>query len=51
MDGNEQRGLLLRVMALADPGVNEGLVVNQLAIQGARHNRRLFWCDGDTGCL
>jgi len=40
MDGNEQRGLRLRVIAFDDPAANDWLVVNQLAIQGPRHNRR-----------
>ena len=40
LDGNEQRGVRLRVIAFDDPAANDWLVVNQLAIQGPRHNRR-----------
>jgi type I restriction enzyme R subunit len=40
MDGNEQRGIRLRVIAFDDPAANDWLVVNQLAVQGPKHNRR-----------
>jgi len=40
MDGNEQRGIRLRVIAFDEPAANDWLVVNQLAVQGPKHNRR-----------
>jgi type I restriction enzyme R subunit len=39
MDGNEQRGIRLRVIAFDDPAANDWVVVNQLAVQGTKHNR------------
>ena len=40
LDGNEQVGLRLKVIGFDDPAANDWLVVNQLAIQGSKHNRR-----------
>jgi type I restriction enzyme R subunit len=40
MDGNQQVGIRLRVIGFDDPASNDWLVVNQLAIQGTKHNRR-----------
>jgi type I restriction enzyme R subunit len=40
MDGNQQVGIRLRVIGFDDPAANDWLVVNQLAIQGTKHNRR-----------
>ena len=40
MDGNQQIGIRLKVIGFDDPAVNDWLVVNQLAIQGTRYNRR-----------
>lgn len=40
MDGNQQVGIRLKVIGFDDPGANDWLVVNQLAIQGSKHNRR-----------
>lgn len=40
MDGNQQVGIRLKVIGFDDPAANDWLVVNQLAIQGSKHNRR-----------
>ncbi|MEB3271963.1 MAG: type I restriction endonuclease subunit R [Synechococcus sp.] len=40
MDGNQQVGIRLKVIGFDDPTSNDWLVVNQLAIQGSKHNRR-----------
>jgi type I restriction enzyme R subunit len=40
MDGNQQVGIRLKVIAFDDPAANDWLVVNQLAVQGTKHNRR-----------
>lgn len=40
LDGNQQTGVRLKVVSFDDPSVNDWLVVNQLAVQGGRHNRR-----------
>jgi type I restriction enzyme R subunit len=40
MDGNQQVGIRLKVIGFDDPASNDCLVVNQLAIQGTKHNRR-----------
>jgi type I restriction enzyme R subunit len=40
MDGNQQVGVRLKVIGFDDPASNDWLVVNQLAIQGTKHNRR-----------
>jgi type I restriction enzyme R subunit len=40
MDGNQQVGIRLRVIGFDAPATNDWLVVNQLAIQGNKHNRR-----------
>ena len=40
MDGNQQVGIRLKVIGFDDPASNDWLVVNQLAIQGSKHNRR-----------
>jgi type I restriction enzyme R subunit len=40
MDGNQQVGIRLKVIGFDDPTANDWLVVNQLAIQGTKHNRR-----------
>jgi type I restriction enzyme R subunit len=40
MDGNQQVGIRLKVIGFDDPASNDWLVVNQLAIQGTKHNRR-----------
>jgi len=40
MDGNQQVGVRLKVIGFDDPATNDWLVVNQLAIQGNKHNRR-----------
>jgi type I restriction enzyme R subunit len=40
MDGNQQVGIRLKVIGFDDPAANDWLVVNQLAIQGTKHNRR-----------
>lgn len=40
MDGTQEVGIRLRVIGFDDPTANDWLVVNQLAVQGAKHNRR-----------
>ena len=40
MDGNQQVGIRLKVIGFDDPAANDWLVVNQLAIQGSKYNRR-----------
>jgi type I restriction enzyme R subunit len=40
MEGGEQRGLRLKLIDYDDPGANDWLVVNQLAVQGSKFNRR-----------
>ena len=40
MDGNQEKGIRLKVIGFDDPKSNDWLVVNQLAIQGPKHNRR-----------
>jgi type I restriction enzyme R subunit len=40
LDGNQQVGIRLKVISFDDPAANDCLVLNQLAIQGAKHNRR-----------
>jgi len=40
MDGNQQVGIRLKVIGFDDPATNDWLVVNQLAIQGSKYNRR-----------
>jgi type I restriction enzyme R subunit len=40
MDGNQQVGIRLKVIGFDDPTANDWLVVNQLAIQGSKYNRR-----------
>jgi type I restriction enzyme R subunit len=40
MEGNEQVGIRLRLIGFDDPAANDWLVVNQLAIQGSKYNRR-----------
>ncbi|MFS6828342.1 type I restriction endonuclease subunit R [Cyanobium sp. ATX-6F1] len=40
MDGNQQVGIRLKVIGFDDPAANDWLAVNQLAIQGTKHNRR-----------
>lgn len=40
MDGTRQMGIRLKVMGFDDPAANNWLVVNQLAVQGNKHNRR-----------
>ncbi len=40
MAGSQQVGIRLRVIAFDNPDSNDWLVVNQLAVQGAKHNRR-----------
>jgi type I restriction enzyme R subunit len=40
MDGNQQVGIRLKVIGFDNPAANDWLVVNQLAIQGTKHNRR-----------
>jgi len=40
LDGNQQVGIRLKVIGFDDPAANDWLVVNQLAIQGSKHNRR-----------
>lgn len=40
MEGHQQVGLRLKIVAYDNPAANDWLVVNQLTIQGARHNRR-----------
>ena len=39
-EGNEQLGIRLRLIDFDDPKANDWLVVNQLAVQGSKHNRR-----------
>lgn len=39
-EGNEQLGIRLRLIDFDTPGANDWLVVNQLAIQGSKFNRR-----------
>jgi len=40
MDGNQQVGIRLKGIGFDNPAANDWLVVNQLAIQGTKHNRR-----------
>ena len=40
MEGNQQVGIRLRLIGFDDPAANDWLVVNQLAIQGSKYNRR-----------
>ena len=40
MDGKQEVGIRLKVIGFDDPAANDWLVVNQLAITGAKHNRR-----------
>ena len=40
MEGNQEVGIRLKVIEFDDPAANNCLVVNQLAVQGNRHNRR-----------
>jgi type I restriction enzyme R subunit len=40
MDGNQQVGIRLKVIGFDNSAANDWLVVNQLAIQGTKHNRR-----------
>jgi type I restriction enzyme R subunit len=40
MEGNQQVGIRLKVIGFDNPAANDWLVVNQLAIQGTKHNRR-----------
>jgi type I restriction enzyme R subunit len=40
MDGNQQVGIRLKVIGFEDHDSNDWLVVNQLAIQGNKYNRR-----------
>ena len=40
MEGNQQVGIRLKVIGFDNPASNDWLVVNQLAIQGTKHNRR-----------
>ena len=40
LEGNQQVGIRLKVIGFNDPAANDWLVVNQLAIQGTKHNRR-----------
>lgn len=40
MDGNQEVGIRLKAIGFDDPKTNDWLVVNQLAIQGPKHNRR-----------
>lgn len=40
MDGNQQVGIRLKVIGFENPSTNDWLVVNQLTIQGTKHNRR-----------
>ena len=40
MEGNQEVGIRLKVIEFDDPAANNWLVVNQLAVQGNRHNRR-----------
>jgi type I restriction enzyme R subunit len=40
MENGEQRGIRLRVIDFDDPRANDWLVVNQLAVQGSKTNRR-----------
>jgi type I restriction enzyme R subunit len=40
MDGKQEIGIRLKVIGFDDPAANDWLVVNQLAITGAKHNRR-----------
>jgi type I restriction enzyme R subunit len=40
MDGTQQVGIRLKVIGFDDPAANDWLVVNQLAIQGSKYNRR-----------
>jgi hypothetical protein len=48
MDGNEQRGIRLRVIAFDDPAANDWLVVNQLVVQGPMSGDSENWSGGDT---
>jgi len=40
LEGTQQVGLRLKIVAFDEPAANDWLVVNQLAVQGARHRRR-----------
>lgn len=40
MDGKQEVGIRLKIIAFDDPAANDWLVVNQLAVTGAKHNRR-----------
>lgn len=40
MQGDHEVGVRLKVITFDDPAENDWLVVNQLAIKGAKHNRR-----------
>lgn len=40
MDGNDERGIRLKLIDYDSPENNDWLVVNQVAIQGGKHNRR-----------
>jgi type I restriction enzyme R subunit len=40
MEGNQQVGIRLKVIGFDNPATNDWVVVNQLAIQGTKHNRR-----------
>jgi len=40
MDGNQEVGIRLKLIEFDEPASNDWLVVNQLAIQGPKHNRR-----------
>jgi len=40
LDGNQQVGIRLKVIGFDDPAANDWLVLNQMAIQGSKHNRR-----------
>ena len=40
MEGNQQVGIRLKVIGFDNSAANDWLVVNQLAIQGTKHNRR-----------
>lgn len=40
MDGKQEVGIRLKIIEFNDPAANDWLVANQLAITGAKHNRR-----------
>ena len=40
MEGGEQLGIRLKLIDFDDPRANDWLVVNQLAVQGSKFNRR-----------